>query len=307
MSDSAQEQAHIDPSDPARYAFLTRIRLEDPGAVARAARRRVPFTGFREGRQVFVIAADHPARGALDANGRAGVMADRRSLLDRLRIALSVPGCEGILASPDVLDDLLLLGALDGKLVFGSINRGGLSGAPYGFDDTRTGYTPEAIADAGFEGGKMLVRIPTDDPIAPSFLRSVAETVDGLSRRGKIAMLEPFLAHWEAGAATNLLDPDSVIRSVAISQALGASSAHTWMKIPVVDDMERVMAATTLPTVLLGGGERSALGDLYERWGRALSLPGVIGLTVGRSLLYPDGDDVAAAVRGAVGLLRRQG
>lgn len=43
----------------------------------------------------------------------------------------------------------------------------------------------------------------------------------------------------------------------------------------------------------------------FERWGRALALPTVMGLVVGRSLLYPPGDDVAAAVDAAVGLLPR--
>jgi uncharacterized protein len=31
------------------------------------------------------------------------------------------------------------------------------------------------------------------------------------------------------------------------------TSAHTWLKVPVVEDMERVMAATTLPARILGG------------------------------------------------------
>ena len=38
-------------------------------------------------------------------------------------------------------------------------------------------------------------------------------------------------------------------------------------------------------------------------WARALSLPTVKGLVIGRSLLYPIGDDVAKAVDDAVSLL----
>ncbi len=41
--------------------------------------------------------------------------------------------------------------------------------------------------------------------------------------------------------------------SVHIAQGLGASSAYTWLKLPVVHEMERVMDAKTLPTLLLGG------------------------------------------------------
>ena len=45
---------------------------------------------------------------------------------------LSRPGVTGVLGTPDVIEDLLLLGALDGKIVFGSMNRGGLAGRRLG-------------------------------------------------------------------------------------------------------------------------------------------------------------------------------
>ena len=64
------------------------------------------------------------------------------------------------------------------------------------------------------------------------------------------------------------------------------------------------MAATTLPALLLGGEVGRATRTPRSRAGRkALALPTVHGLVVGRSLLYPPDDDVAAAVDAAVGLL----
>jgi hypothetical protein len=42
---------------------------------------------------------------------------------------------------------------------------------------------------------------------------------------------------------------------------------------------------------------------MFERWQRALALPGVRGLVVGRNLLYPKDDDVLAAVKTAASLL----
>ena len=76
----------------------------------------------------MIIAADHPARGALRAGERRMAMADRAELLDRLSLALSRPGVNGVLGTADVIEDLLLLGALDDKVVVGSMNRGGLAG-----------------------------------------------------------------------------------------------------------------------------------------------------------------------------------
>jgi DhnA family fructose-bisphosphate aldolase class Ia len=70
--------------------------------------------------------------------------------------------------------------------------------------------------------------------------------------------------------------------------------------------MERVIRATTLPTVLLGGEVSDDQDATFARWERALRVPGAIGLVVGRSLLYPPDDDVAAAVDTAVSLLPPQ-
>jgi hypothetical protein len=91
---------------------------------------------------------------------------------------------------------------------------------------------------------------------------------------------------------------------MGISSALGATSAYTWLKVPVVDDMERVMAATTLPTLLLGGDPAAAPEETYATWEKALGLPGVRGLVVGRTLLYPPDGDVQQAVDMAASLVR---
>ena len=80
---------------------------------------------------------------------------------------------------------------------------------------------------------------------------------------------------------------------------------HTWLKLPVVEDMERVMRSTTLPTLLLGGDPKGSDDDVFATWEKALGLPGVRGLVVGRSLLFPHNDDVAGAVDTAAGLVGR--
>ena len=142
-----------------------------------------------------MIAADHPARGALRAGERPLAMADRADLLDRLVLALSRPGVNGVLGTPDVLEDLLLLGALDGKVVVGSMNRGGLAGTVFEMDDRFTGYDAAAIAAAGFEGGKMLTRIDPDDPTTVATLESCGHAVSDLAAHGLMAMVEPFISH----------------------------------------------------------------------------------------------------------------
>jgi len=97
---------------------------------------------------------------------------------------------------------------------------------------------------------------------------------------------------------------EAVVRSVCVASGLGSTSAYTWLKLPVVDSMEAVMAATTLPTLLLGGDPDVSPEQTYAEWERALALPGVRGLVVGRALLYPPDGDVATATDKAASLVR---
>ncbi|KGN41444.1 Cgl0159 family (beta/alpha)8-fold protein [Knoellia aerolata] len=284
-------------------AEISRIRTTEPGRIAKAwAERRRRALVADDGR-MLLVAADHPARGALGVRGDAGAMASRSELLDRLVTALARPGVDGVLGTADILDDLLLLGALDDKVAIGSMNRGGLQGAVFELDDRFTGWTADELAARGLDGGKMLTRICLGDPGTAATLEASARAVTDLAAHEIMAMVEPFMSVVEDGRVRNLLDPDSTILSIAIASGLGASSAHTWLKLPVVDDLARVMDATTLPTLLLGGDPQGDPHDTYAAWSDALTLPSVTGLVVGRALLYPPDGDVAAAVDIASGLV----
>jgi DhnA family fructose-bisphosphate aldolase class Ia len=283
--------------------IITEARALNPASVATAAAARIrrPFLG-PTGR-LMVIAADHSARGVLAAGDRPMAMANRADMLDRILLALSRPGVDGILGSADVIDDLLLLGALDDKVVLGSMNRGGLPGTAFEIDDRFTGYTAAAIAAAGLDGGKMLLRIDPDDPATAATLEACANATTDLGQRCLIAVIEPFLVKRSGERRANDLTPDAVIKSIAIASGLGATSAYSWLKIPVVDEMERVAEASMLPALLLGGEVGDKPDEMFDRWRQALSLPNVRGLVAGRNLLYPPDDDVAAAVDIAVSLL----
>jgi len=288
-----------------RLGSLTEIRAHHPEAVAEAAAHRVrrPSLIGPSGR-LMIVAADHPARGALAAGDRPLAMADRTELLRRLCVALDRPGVDGVLGTPDVIEDLLLLGALDGKVVIGSMNRGGLAGSAFEIDDRFTAYDPATIAAQGLDGGKMLLRVEDDDPATVRTLEGCANAVTGLARQGLMAMVEPFVSRRDGGRVRNVLTADAMTRAVAIASGLGATSAYTWLKVPVVEEMERVMAASTLPVLLLGGEVSADQDTALASWRKAFTLPGVMGLVAGRTMLYPPGDDVAAAVDAAVEVMQ---
>ncbi|MEA2382580.1 MAG: hypothetical protein QOH72_2551 [Solirubrobacteraceae bacterium] len=288
--------------DRLRELVQTRARRPEAIAEAAAARRRPRSVLDGDGR-IMVIAADHPARGSLGAGPQPLAMADRKDLLDRLCLALSRPGMTGVLGTPDIIEDLLLLGALDDKVVFGSMNRGGLAGASWEIDDRFTAYDAASLAAMGYDGGKMLTRIDLQDPATAATVEACSRAVSELAERRLVAMVEPFMARRVDGRLRTELTTEAAIRASAISAGLGTTSAYTWLKVPVVDDMERVAGATTLPTVLLGGEVKEDQDAAFDAWRTALAVPNVIGLVIGRSLLYPPDDDVSAAVDAAVSLL----
>jgi hypothetical protein len=287
-----------------RLQELVDVRVRRPEAVAEAAqRRRRPGSLLAGHGRLMMIAADHPARGALRAGERPLAMADRADLLDRLCLALSRPGVNGVLGTPDVLEDLLLLGALEDKVVVGSMNRGGLAGTAFEIDDRFTAYDAPSLAAAGFEGGKMLVRIDPEDPATAATLESCGRAVSDLADHRLMAMVEPFISHRVDGRVRNELSAEAMVRASTVAAGLGTTSARTWLKVPIVDEMERAMSATTLPALILGGEVARDQDATFASWSKALALPTVQGLVIGRSLLYPPGDDVAAAVDAAVELL----
>jgi len=285
-------------------AEIVEIRVHRPEAIAEAAARRkrrdrpVGTNG-----RLFIVAADHPARGVFRAGADSDAMCDRALLLERLCIALSRPGVDGVLATADIVEDLLLLGALDDKVAIGSMNRGGLAGTVFEIDDRFTGYDAEGIAAMGLDGGKMLLRIDPGDPATVATMQACAHAVDQLAGRRLMALVEPFIAHRDDGRVRNDLRADAVGRAVAVAAGLGRTSAYTWLKLPVVEDMERALSASTLPALLLGGEVPENPDATFVAWQRALRHPTARGLVIGRTVLFPVDGDVGSAVDTVVGLL----
>jgi DhnA family fructose-bisphosphate aldolase class Ia len=280
-----------------RWHDLLDIRATQPEAIGAALAARTPRAMLADDGTTFIIAIDHPARGMVGISGQPFVMANRREVLERTMVALADPGVDGVMATPDILDDLALLGALDGKVAFGSLNRGGLAGSVWELDDQLTAHTVESIVRQNLDGAKMLLRIDLADERTRHTIESCAEWITELAAAKKVAMLEPLPYTTNSdGRAVLDTDDDALVRCVGVASALGASSAYTWLKLPATDQIERVMAATSLPGLILGGAPGADPESAFDGWRRAMAVPNVRGLVVGRALLYPPDGDVAAAV-----------
>ena len=283
---------------------LLETRATNPGAIGAALAARTARPLLADDGNAFIIAIDHPARGMVGISGQPFVMADRRDVLERTMTALADPGVDGVMATPDIVDDLALLGALDGKVAIGSINRGGLMGSAWELDDRLTGHTVPSIVEQGLDGGKMLLRIDLHDERSRPTIEACARWITELADAKKLAMLEP-LPYTTNPDGQKVLDTndDALVKCVGIANALGASSAYTWLKLPATAQVERVMAATSLPGLILGGTPGPDPETAFDEWRRAMVVPNVRGLVVGRSLLYPPDGDVATAVATAAAIV----
>jgi hypothetical protein len=292
--------------DDRTFASLTEIRVSEPQRIAAAlAARRRRDTLTRDG-MLFIVAADHTARGMVGLYDDPLAMANRRSMLDRLLTVLDHPRVDGVLASAEIIDDLVLLDALHDKVAVGTMNRGGLAGATWTMDDRFTAYDTAHLRAANLDAGKMLLRIDYRDAGTVPTLETAARAVQELNDAQMMAMVEPIPYTKDAkGEAVWDTDPLALVKAVGISAALGASSAYTWLKIQATADIATVAEVTTQPLLLLGGNPGKDPEATFAMWEAALHQPTVRGLVIGRALLYPPDGDVAATVARAADLVEQ--
>ena len=301
---------------PSLLDEITGIRIAHPRWVVKEARRRRRRRRLAPDGRLVLVALDHPARGVTDIRGDALAMGDRHQYLARARRVLDDPDLDGVVATPDVLEELLILshlerkrageGFLDRRVLVGSMNRGGLAGTAFEMDDAFTSMTAERIAELGFDGGKMMYRLDPQDAASGRTLAACAAAINDLRRNGLAAFLEPLgVARGASGYAT-AKDAATLARQCGIAAALGESSLHLWLKVPIVEDLERVCRATTLPLLLLGGPARGTPEETLRDFADGLAAgPRVRGAIIGRNLLYPDGADPLDLARALTGLVHR--
>lgn len=290
--------------DADAYARILQARLSEPRALQRALAGRPRRSLLPDDQRLVVLAADHTARGMVAAGDDPLAAADRRGLLSRLLTGLENPRVDGVMASADILEELALLGALDHRLAIGTMNRGGIIGAAWELDDRLTAYDADHVAEAGLDGGKMLLRLEMTDPGVARTIELAARLTTALADQSLMAMIEP-LPYVKEASGRAVLDTSerALVRVVGIASGLGSTSAYTWLKIPATANPALVAAATTCPILLLGGDAGAAWEAVFERWRAALTVPNVRGLVPGRALLYPSTMSPREAIGRAVDLV----
>lgn len=291
-----------------QYNELIQARLKSPESFKKAlvSRKRRKMVG-KDGR-LLIVAADHTARGIISASSEKYIIANRRLLLDRLVRSLSNPNVDGVLASADIVEELAWLGALESKLVFGTMNRGGYLGTTWGLDDPMTAYDADSIAELGLDAGKVLVRFEDTDIGVGRTIEYVVEAMRLLAEREIVCLVEP-LPYKKDATGMPMLDKstDRLDKIVSITAGFGSSASYTWLKLPSWTSHVTLRESTTLPILLLGGDPGENLDTTFEEWRSAMQIPNVIGLVAGRPLLYPFDNDVERSVDRAAKLVHLSG
>jgi DhnA family fructose-bisphosphate aldolase class Ia len=293
---------------------ITDTRITRPEVVAEEARgrqRRARLT--RDGR-LTILAADHPARMVTAVGDDPVAMGSRWKLLGRVLRVITADEFDGLMTTPDILEDLLIInrldrelggpGFLDNKVLIGCMNRGGLAGAAFEMDDRMTAFTPEQIASRRLDGAKVMFRLEPREAASLDTMMYCVEAINACHARGIPIFLEALMVERADGTYKTLKSAEALIKVVNVASGLGSASALTWLKIPYCDGYERVAEATTCPILMLGGESRGEpTGILAEFAAGMRAGSSVRGALVGRNVTYPGRDDplaVALAVDAVV-------
>ena len=295
---------------------ITELRVSDPELPLRVAKERRRRERLAPAGRLNILASDHPARRVTRVGPDPLRMADRREYLARTLRVLQSDVVDGVLATMDIIEDLLVVhdlsrraggpAFLDGKLLVASLNRAGLLGSSWEIDDPVSGPTPAACAEWGLDGTKVLLRLCDSEPDSLKTLLATARAVSEQNALRLPMFLESLPVERVEGGYRIIKTAEELTRTAGAAAALGDSSRYLWLKLPYCDNYEMVARATTLPILLLGG---EPVGDvrpfLRELAAGLRAGPNVRGALVGRNVLFPGDGDPFAAAEAAGGLVHR--
>lgn len=298
----------------ALLARLTEARVNDPNFAWRAARVRIQRECLAPRGKLNILAADHPARNVTRVGANPLAMADRRDYLARILRVLSSQRVDGIMATMDILEDLLAIdgflreaGApvlLDGRVLIASLNRGGLAGSSWELDDPLTGTTPVTCQEWRLDGAKLLLRVDEREPASLKTLVACARAINESNARGLPMFLEPLPVTKTDNGYVVVKTAEALARLAGVASALGDSSRYLWLKLPYCENYETVARATTLPILLLGGESAGDPSPFLRQLSSAMAAgPNVRGALVGRNVLYPGDEDPLAMAEAAGGIV----
>jgi hypothetical protein len=300
----------------AMLARLTETRVNDPDFAWRAAAARIRRVSLAPGGKLNLLAADHPARNVTKVGSEPLAMADRRDYLARILRVLSSERVDGIMATMDILEDLLAIDGflraagspvlLDGRVLIASLNRAGLAGSSWELDDPMSGATATTCRAWHLDGAKVLLRVDESEPASLKTLLASAQAINETNALGLPMFLEPLPVTRTEKGYTVVKTAEALARLAGVASALGDSSRYLWLKLPWCEGYETVARSTTLPILLLGGESAGDPAPFLRQLESAMTAgTNIRGALVGRNVLYPGDDDPLAMADAAGGIVHQ--
>jgi hypothetical protein len=226
-------------------AKVTDVRVADPERSRRAAHKRLRRKSLTRDGRLNILAADHPARRVTRVGQDPLRMADRREYMARILRVLMSDSVDGLLATMDIIEDLLiihdLLGGtaghrlLDHKLLIASFNRGGLLGSSWEIDDPNSGPTAASCQEWGLDGAKILLRLCDEEPDSLKTLRATVQAITELNAVGLPMFLESLPVVKIDGAYKIVKTAEELARTAGAAAARGASARDHWLNLAKIE------------------------------------------------------------------------
>jgi DhnA family fructose-bisphosphate aldolase class Ia len=292
------------------FERITDIRVDAPEIIlqhAQARKRRNRLT--RDGK-LTILAADHPGRGVTALGDDPFKMADRQEYLGRILRVLIATDFDGFMSIADMIEDLLILdylvqegggpSFLDGKVLVGCMQRGGVAGVVGELDDRFGSYSADSLAKFNLDGGKMMFRFVPSDERTLWQIDYCSQAITDLNAYDLVPFVEPLPMEIVDGRFAGRNTADNLVKMAGVIGGMGDSAHNTWMKLPYCEDYHRVTMATTLPILMLGGPSKEDPRQTYRDFAAGMAArSNVRGALVGRNITFPGRED-PAAVAGAI-------
>jgi DhnA-type fructose-1,6-bisphosphate aldolase and related enzymes len=291
------------------FDMITDIRVSKPYVIADEAKKRKKRESLTLDGKLVILACDHPGRHVTSVGSNPVAMGIRTDYLSRILRVLSSDEIDGVMTTPDIMDDLFIINYiygeycgksfLDNKVLVGCMNRSGLAGFQYEMDDMMTAYDAATMHEMGFDASKILLRLDKDKHSKESIktLGYCAKAINECNKYNLPIMIEPLPVELsQDGTSYKIkMNKESLIQTIGVASALGSSSRNHWIKIPYVDGYDMVVKSTTMPILMLGGASEGSPINTIENFERGMGAGrNVRGALVGRNVLYPGNDDPMA-------------
>lgn len=290
---------------------LTDLRVREPAFLTEALAARPRRDALSPDGRLVILAADHPARMVTAVGDDPARMGNRADYLARIVRVLQASPIDGLMATPDLIEDVVALDALARKkgngflgqrVLLGSMNRSGVQGAHHELWDMPSTYLhARDLIDANLDGGKVLWRYTPDGEANKECLQTMVATAQLVAECAAVKLpifIEPLAVENRSGKWALSQEANAWIAIIGAASSLGPSTARTWLKIPFLRPYEPIVAATSLPILMLGGPATgvpaSLLVDFHEGMHAGHNVRGAL---VGRNILYPGADDPAVIAR----------